>query len=64
VLEISRQLTAYSSQPEFDLLDICGRKVMELQPGPNDVSRVAPGVYFVRHAESGGRAVVKVVVQR
>jgi hypothetical protein len=30
------------------LLDVTGRKVMELSPGPNDVSRVAPGVYFVR----------------
>ena len=29
------------------LLDITGRKVMALKPGPNDISRVAPGVYFV-----------------
>ncbi|MEO0079284.1 MAG: hypothetical protein ABIK44_01215, partial [candidate division WOR-3 bacterium] len=29
------------------LLDITGRKVMELSPGANDVSRLAPGVYFV-----------------
>jgi len=29
------------------LLDVSGRKAMELQPGPNDVSRLAPGVYFV-----------------
>lgn len=29
------------------LLDAAGRKAMELQPGPNDVSRLAPGVYFV-----------------
>jgi len=30
------------------LLDISGRKVMDLRPGANDVSRLAPGVYFVR----------------
>ncbi|MEO0080107.1 MAG: hypothetical protein ABIK44_05470 [candidate division WOR-3 bacterium] len=29
------------------LLDASGRKVMELSPGANDVSRLAPGVYFV-----------------
>ena len=30
-----------------ELLDIAGRKVLDLAPGPNDVSRLAPGVYFV-----------------
>ncbi len=30
------------------LLDASGRKVFDLEPGPNDVSRLAPGVYFVR----------------
>jgi hypothetical protein len=29
------------------LLDAAGRKVLNLVPGPNDVSRLAPGVYFV-----------------
>jgi len=33
------------------LLDATGRKVMELQPGANDVSRLAPGVYLA-HAAS------------
>jgi len=28
------------------LLDISGRKVLDLKPGANDVSRLAPGVYF------------------
>jgi len=32
------------------LLDAAGRKVMELRAGPNDVSRLAPGVYFLRSA--------------
>jgi hypothetical protein len=31
-----------------DLLDVSGRKVVELHPGANDVSRLVPGVYFVR----------------
>ncbi len=30
------------------LLDISGRKVMDLHIGDNDVSRLAPGVYFLR----------------
>jgi hypothetical protein len=67
VLETSRQLTAYSSQPEFDLLDICGRKVMELQPGPNDVSRLAPGVYFIRGQaieDNGPGKACRIVIQR
>ena len=30
------------------LLSSDGRKVADLAPGPNDVSRLAPGVYFIR----------------
>jgi len=47
------------------LLDIAGRKVLDLQPGLNDVSRLAPGVYFVseRSGDGGRREAVKVVVQ-
>jgi hypothetical protein len=33
-----------------ELLDISGRKVLALHPGPNDVRSLAPGVYFVRSA--------------
>lgn len=36
------------------LLDISGRKVMNLSPGANDVRALAPGVYFVRVAAPGG----------
>jgi hypothetical protein len=47
------------------LLDISGRKVADLRPGANDVSRFAPGVYFARSAASGERsAVCKVVIGR
>jgi len=30
------------------LLDAAGRRVLSLKPGRNDVSRLTPGVYFVR----------------
>jgi len=32
------------------LLDLTGRKALDLHPGMNDVSRLVPGVYFVRAA--------------
>jgi hypothetical protein len=51
-----------------ELLDIQGRKVMELVPGANDVSRLVPGVYIVRSVPSAvsrkPSAVTKVVVTR
>jgi hypothetical protein len=39
--------TTPSLRPRGELLDISGRKVLDLRPGENDVSRLAPGVYFV-----------------
>jgi hypothetical protein len=60
------QPTANSSQPTAELLDIAGRVVMSLQPGPNDIRRVTPGIYFVRSADSGKRSedcVRKIVIQ-
>jgi hypothetical protein len=45
----SRQNTGYRA----GLLDITGRKVLDLQPGANDVSGLAPGAYFVWLAVSG-----------
>jgi hypothetical protein len=30
------------------LVDASGRRLLDLRPGPNDVSALAPGVYFVR----------------
>jgi hypothetical protein len=42
---------AASLKPQAaSLLDASGRAVLPLKPGPNDVSRIAPGVYFVRSA--------------
>jgi DNA-binding beta-propeller fold protein YncE len=51
------------------LLDGCGRAVMALGPGANDVRPLAAGIYFVRtRGGSSGRpepaAVTKVVVER
>ena len=35
------------TEDRAELLDVSGRRAMELAPGANDVSRLAPGVYFV-----------------
>jgi len=43
-----------------ELLDISGRSVMPLESGANDVSRLAPGVYFVHSPVSA--AIRKIVV--
>jgi len=47
------------------LLDISGRKVLELHAGANDVRGLAPGVYFLRSepsAVSGQPSAVRKVV--
>ena len=46
------------------LMDISGRKVLDLGPGANDVRTLAPGVYFVREAQAQAQAVRKVVIAR
>jgi hypothetical protein len=48
------------------LLDIGGRKIMDLRTGANDVRALAPGVYFVREAQAQAQAqaVRKIVVTR
>jgi len=49
--------------PRPVLLDIAGRKVLDLKPGANDISGLAPGVYFIEEKSvfssqhSGRRAV-------
>jgi len=52
-----------------ELLDIAGRRVMELRPGANDVRQLATGVYFVQRTGSRaqgfeGSGVVRVVVAK
>jgi DNA-binding beta-propeller fold protein YncE len=48
--------------PKAALLDVSGRKVLDLHPGANDVGRLSPGVYFVREAHA--RVLRRVVVTR
>ena len=48
------------SSTHTSLFDTNGRRVADLRSGPNDVSRLVPGVYFVREAQ----AVRKVVITR
>jgi hypothetical protein len=58
---------ASSHKPQAaSLLDVSGRRVMDLRPGANDVRALAPGVYFVREAQAQvqAQAVRKVVVTR
>jgi hypothetical protein len=51
---------AGSGQPASGacLLDAAGRKAMALLPGANDVSRLEPGVYYLRSAHSTGKFVL------
>jgi hypothetical protein len=66
VLELP-QAPSHKPQAASWLLDISGRKVADLHPGPNDVSRLAPGVYFIRDQGSGLRdreEVSRVVIAR
>jgi hypothetical protein len=53
---MGRWLTARGSRQE--LLDISGRRVAELHAGPNDVSRLAPGIYFLHSRTSTTRKVI------
>jgi hypothetical protein len=58
-----RQHTGYRAE----LLDISGRKVLNLKVGANDVSHLAAGVYFVHEASGVERrtsAVTKVIISR
>jgi hypothetical protein len=59
-------LTARASSSASCLLDVSGRKVLDLHPGANDVRGLSPGVYFVREAQAQTQtqAVHKVVVTR
>lgn len=60
------------TSPFYDLLprllDISGRSIMSLSPGPNDVSHLSPGIYFVHEEPSaagrGSPIVRKVMVLR
>jgi len=45
---LNLQAAIYDLKSEIALLDVSGRKVLDLNSGANDVSRLGPGVYFVR----------------
>jgi hypothetical protein len=53
---INLQSPIFNLQSEIVLLDICGRKVLDLAPGANDVSGLAPGVYYVVPGPNSGGA--------
>lgn len=60
-------VTGGRSPVSATLLDATGRRVANLHPGPNDVSRFAPGVYFIRVAsgvERDASGVSRVVVAK
>ncbi|HDR00104.1 MAG TPA: hypothetical protein ENN51_07475 [candidate division WOR-3 bacterium] len=46
------------------LLDATGRRVMELRPGENDLTRLAPGVYFVLSPTGDVKHLGRVVIGR
>jgi hypothetical protein len=59
----SGQNTAHRAE----LVDITGRKVLDLKTGANDIGHIAPGVYLVRstsRVNRGAPSVTKLVVQR
>ncbi|GEM_PF-1154289 len=59
---------ASSSPSASCLMDISGRRAVDLRPGANDVSRLSPGVYFVRleppAANRRPSAAIKIVLTR
>ena len=66
VLFLAERLS--SSASTSALLDVEGRKVMDLRSGANDVRALAPGVYFLKEggerSEEGGVGIRKVVITR
>jgi hypothetical protein len=53
---------ASSHKPQAaSLLDISGRRVAELRPGPNDVRALAPGIYFCT-LDNGSKRISRKVV--
>lgn len=48
----------WGPSPEPVLIDATGRKVLNLESGANDVSRLASGVYFVRAEPQAVREVI------
>ncbi len=62
VLVLAEAVGGWRSAAGGCLLDMSGRKVMDLEPGANDIRHVAPGAYFIRQNETD--RTTKVVVQK
>jgi DNA-binding beta-propeller fold protein YncE len=62
VLSLPAVLGDERSAVSAHLLDISGRKVLDLRPGKNDVRMLPTGVYFVRQVASS--ATTKIVIER
>jgi hypothetical protein len=62
VLETGAQLAA--SGARLELLDAAGRRVADLHVGPNDVSRLSPGIYFVQRETPDCWKTRKIVITR
>ena len=67
VLFLPRQMTEIrpgisDRVPRPILLDVSGRKVLDLKPGENDIRALPAGVYFVRQAASS--RTTKVIIHR
>jgi hypothetical protein len=50
---LTYQAPTSSLRPAAEMVDITGRKVMDLRTGENDIRHLAPGVYLVRLADDG-----------
>jgi hypothetical protein len=53
---VVRNVLAYRGVEPVVLLDITGRKAMDLQSGENDIRHLAPGVYFLVEGSARGLA--------
>jgi hypothetical protein len=57
---VARNVLRLPDAGRYTLISITGRKVAQLQPGPNDIRHVPAGVYFI---SEGTEAVTKLVIQ-
>jgi hypothetical protein len=61
VLYLNGDCPRTGTVPSAPLLDIAGRRMLDLKPGANEVAGLPPGVYFIRSNGGGvSRRVVKV----
>jgi len=59
---LNLQSAIYNLKFEITLLDITGRRVMNLHAGANNIRYLAPGVYFIRRENNS--QVTKIIVTR